>query len=134
MRTIVLDASAILALFFDEPGAETVESLLHAAAEADKPLLITAATWAEVFCQMHRRRGDEGAKAARHFESTMPLEVVPLDRDLAGVAAQLHLEYGLSLLRAFAAALSKSKKAELVTADVNLKPLEKQIKITWLTN
>src|SRR3989442_11640873 len=39
VKTTVLDASALLALFFDEPGAEKVEHLLHQAAEADEPLL-----------------------------------------------------------------------------------------------
>ena len=31
-----------------------------------------------------------------------------------------------------AAALAKNKKAELVTADTEFKPLEKEIKINWL--
>ena len=33
---------------------------------------------------------------------------------------------------AFAAALAKSKKAELVTADHEFKAVEKEIKINWL--
>ena len=32
MRTIVVDASAVLAFLFDEPGAEQLEALLHQAA------------------------------------------------------------------------------------------------------
>jgi predicted nucleic acid-binding protein len=36
------------------------------------------------------------------------------------------------LADAFAAALAKHKKAELVTADTESKPLEKEIKINWL--
>jgi PIN domain nuclease of toxin-antitoxin system len=35
VKTTVLDASALLALLFDEPGAEKVENLLQQAAEAD---------------------------------------------------------------------------------------------------
>jgi predicted nucleic acid-binding protein len=132
MRTTILDASAVLALFFDEPGAEKLEALFQQAAEADKPLLITAANWAEVLLQMQRKRGEDGAKAARALERTMPLEIVPLDKDLAEAAAQLQLEHGFGLARAFAVALSKSKKAQLVTADTTLKPLESLIKIHWL--
>jgi hypothetical protein len=33
---------------------------------------------------------------------------------------------------AFAAALAKEKKAELVTGDPEFKPLEKEIKVKWL--
>jgi predicted nucleic acid-binding protein len=134
MRTTVIDASAVLALLFDEPGAEKLETLLQQAAEADKPLLITAANWAEVLCQMQRKRGEDGAKTAKAFQRTMPLEIAPLDGDLAETAAQLQLEHGFGLARAFAAALAKSKKAELVTADASLKPLEKLIRISWLSH
>ncbi|MGA2174796.1 MAG: PIN domain-containing protein [Verrucomicrobiota bacterium] len=133
MKTTVLDASALLALFFDEPGAEKVEHLLQQAADADRPLLIAAVNWAEVLYLMQRRQGPAGWDAARHFGRTMPLEVAPLDCDLAESAAQLKTAHGLGLADAFAAALAKSKKAELITADTEFKPLEKEIKINWLT-
>jgi len=38
----------------------------------------------------------------------------------------------MSLADAFAAALAKEKKTELVTGDLEFKPLEKEIKINWL--
>jgi predicted nucleic acid-binding protein len=60
------------------------------------------------------------------------LEAVPVDRELAEVAALLKNAYKLGLADAFAAALAKSKKAELVTADHEFKSVEKEIKIGWL--
>lgn len=132
MKTTVLDASAVLALFFDEPGAERVEHLIHLAVEADKPLLIAAVNWAEVLYKMQRKSGAQGLNGARDFERTMPLEVAPLDRELAESAAQLKTAHDLGLADAFAVALAKSKKAELVTADTEFKGLEKEIKIVWL--
>lgn len=132
MKTTVLDASALLALLFDEPGAEKIEILFNQAAEADKPMLIAAVNWAEVLYKMQRKHGAKGLEAAQHFERTMPLDVAPLDRELAESAAQLKTAHDLGLADAFAAALAKSKKAELVTADTDFKPLEKEIKIVWL--
>jgi predicted nucleic acid-binding protein len=38
----------------------------------------------------------------------------------------------LSLADAFAAALARERKADLITGDTEFKPLEKEIKITWL--
>jgi predicted nucleic acid-binding protein len=38
----------------------------------------------------------------------------------------------MSLADAFAAALARETKAELVTGDPEFKPLEKEIKIHWL--
>ena len=132
MKTIVLDASALLALLFDEPGAEKIENLFNQAAEADKPMLISAVNWAEVLYKMQRKHGTQGFEGARQFELTMPLDAVPVDRELAETAAHLKNEHDLGLADAFAAALAKQKKAELVTADTEFKPLEKEIKINWL--
>ncbi|HEX7569694.1 MAG TPA: PIN domain-containing protein [Verrucomicrobiae bacterium] len=132
MKPVVLDASALLALLFDEPGAEKIENLFNQAAEADKPMFIAAVNWAEVLYKMHRKQGAQGFEGARHFELTMPLDVVPVDRDLAEAAALLKNKHDLGLADAFAAALAKHKKAELVTADREFKSVEKEIKINWL--
>ena len=132
MKITVLDASALLALFLDEPGAEKMEHLFHAASEADRPVFISAVNWAEVLYKMERKHGNAGLETARQFERTTPLEAVPVDRELAESAAHLKNEYDLGLADAFAAALAKNKKAELVTADHEFKSVEKEIKIGWL--
>ena len=132
MKTTVLDASALLALLFDEPGADKVEHLFNQAAEADKPMLITAVNWAEVLYKMKRKHGVEGYEGARQFERTMPLDVASLDRELAEAAAQLKVTHNLGLADAFAATLAKSKKADLVTGDLEFKALKKEIEINWL--
>jgi len=132
MKTTVLDASALLALFFDEPGAEKMEHLFQAASEADRPVFISAVNWAEVLYQTERKQGKAGLETARQFERTTPLEAVPVDRELAEAAALLKNAYKLGLADAFAAALAQIKKAELVTADHEFKSVEKEIKIIWL--
>ena len=53
-------------------------------------------------------------------------------RTLADTAAVFKARFKISLADAFAAALAKEKKAELVTGDPEFKALEKEIKITWL--
>jgi predicted nucleic acid-binding protein len=132
MKPVVLDASALLAMFFGEPGMEKMRDLFHKAAEADRPVFISAVNWAEVLYRMERQQGKAGWETARQFESTTPLETVPVDRELAEAAAHLKNEHGLGLADAFAATLAKNKKAELVTADTEFKALEKEIKINWL--
>ena len=132
MKPVVLDASAMLAMFFGEPGMEKMRELFHKASEADRPVLISAVNWAEVLYRMERKHGKAGYETARQFEHTTPLEAVPVDREQAESAASLKNEHDLGLADAFAAALAKSKKAELVTADTEFKALEKEIKINWL--
>ena len=132
MKTTVLDTSALLALLFDEPGGEKIENLFHQAAEADKPMFISAVNWAEVLYKMQHKRGVQGFGGARHLARTMPLSVEPVDQELAEAAASLKVAHGLGLADAFAAALAKGKKAELVTADKEFTTVEKEIKINWL--
>lgn len=132
MKPVVLDASALLALFFDEPGAEKIEHLFHLASEADRPVFISAVNWAEALYKMERKHGKAGLETARRFERTTPLETVSVDQEQAEAAAQLKNKYDLGLADAFAAALAKNKKAELVTADQEFKSVEKEIKINWL--
>jgi predicted nucleic acid-binding protein len=132
MKTTVLDASAMLAMFFGQPGVETMRELFHKASEADRPVFVSAVNWAEVLYKMESKHGKAGLETARQFERTTPLEAVPVDRELAESAALLKNEYDLGLADAFAAALAKHKKAELVTADHEFKSVEKEIKIVWL--
>ena len=132
MKTTVLDASAVLALLFDESGAEKMEHILHAASEADKPVFISAVNWAEVLYKLERKHGKAGLETARQFERTTPLEAVPVDRELAEAAAALKVKHDLGLADAFAVALAMHKKAELVASDKEFKALETKIKINWL--
>lgn len=133
MRTTVFDSYAVLALFFNEPGAEQVKEILNEAADASRPILITAVNWAEVLYRVAREQGEPGVLEAKRFERTMPVDVVSADLALAELAAEFKAAHKISLADAFAAALAKQKKAELVTGDDEFKPLESELKkLTWL--
>jgi predicted nucleic acid-binding protein len=58
--------------------------------------------------------------------------VAALDRELAELAARFKAEHGLGLADAFAAALSKTKKAELATSDPDFKLVEQAITVAWI--
>lgn len=132
MKPLVLDASALLALLFDEPGAGTVESLMHRASEMDQPILMSAINWAEVCYRVERRLGHNALVQAREFATNTPVAVVPADRELAESAAAYKTAGQLGLADAFAAALARSRKAEFVTADLEFKSVGKEIKVIWL--
>ena len=132
MKTTVLDASAMLAMFFGQPGMEQVRDLFHKASEADRPVFISAVNWAEVLYKVERKQGKTGLETARQFERTTPLEAVPVDRELAEAAALLKNKHHLGLADAFAAALAMQKKAELIAGDKEFKAVETEIKVVWL--
>jgi ribonuclease VapC len=134
MKALVFDASALLALLFDEPGAEAVEGLMHRAAEKDQQILMSAVNWAEVCYRVENKRGVGALVQAREFATNTPVEIVPADRDLSEAAATYKAADQLGLADAFAAALAKNRKSELVTADREFKSVEDQIKVIWLKN
>ena len=128
----VLDSFALIAYFRDEPGAETVEQLLVTASKKDNPLHMTDVNYAEVKYSILKKDGAEAWEQAAKILEGLPIEFHPTNRALADSAADFKSRFKLSLADAFAAALAKERKAELVTGDPEFKAVEKEIKISWL--
>ena len=132
MATAVLDAHALLAFFRGEDAGVPVKDLLHKAATADRPLHMTEVNYAEVKYMLLKKDGIEAWEQAEDVLKSLPLEFHAATRALADVAADFKARFKMSLADAFAAALAKEKKAELVTGDPEFKEVEKEIKINWL--
>lgn len=132
MPAKVLDSFALIAYFRDETGAETVENMLVAAGKKDTPLLMTDVNYAEVKYSIVKKNGAEAWAEAAKVLQGLPIEFHSTNRALADTAADFKARFKISLADAFAAALAKEKKAELITGDPEFKPLEKEIKISWL--
>jgi ribonuclease VapC len=109
---IVLDASALLALFNDEPGAQAVLDAL------DGPCLISAVNQTEVLTKL-LDKGLSKAEAASVMES-VEIQVLAFEASQSLDAAWLRLEtrtVGLSLGDRACLALARSRKAVALTAD-----------------
>ena len=132
MAAAVLDAYALLAFFRGEDAGVPVRELLHKAASADRPLHMTEVNYAEVKYMLLKKDGVEAWEQASDVLKSLPIEFHPASRSLADMAADFKARFKMSLADAFAAALAKEKKAELVTGDPEFKALEKEIKIAWL--
>ena len=132
MPAKVLDSFALLAYFRDEPGADAVESLLVTASRKDTPLLMTEVDYAEVKYTLVKKNGQAAWDEAAKVLQGLPIEFHPAGRELADLAADFKARVNFSLADAFAAALSKKHKAQLVTGDPEFKAVEKEVKILWL--
>jgi ribonuclease VapC len=128
----VLDSHALLALLRDEPGAEAVATILEKAGQRDQSVHMTEVNYAEVQYTIRRKDGDAAWQTIAGELIAAPIQFHPADRRLADLAADFKSRFRISLADAFAAALAKEKKAELVTGDPEFKALEKEIKIAWL--
>lgn len=128
----VLDSFALIAYFRDEPGAEAMENLLVTAGKKDSPLHMTDVNYAEVKYSIVKKDGAAAWEEAAKALQGLPIDFHSTSRALADSAADFKARFRMSLADAFAAALAKEKKADLVTGDPEFKELEKEIKIAWL--
>ncbi len=130
---LVLDSYALLALLRDELGGEAVARILERAGERDQPVHMTEVNYAEVQYIIRRKDGNAAWDSVARELAAAPIEFHSVDRALADGAAHFKALYKLSLADAFAAALARDRKAELVTGDPEFRALEKEIKLRWLT-
>jgi predicted nucleic acid-binding protein len=94
---------------------------------------MTEVNYAEVKSIVLRKDGAaRWAEVARNLP-TLPIEFHPADRELSDLAADFKSRFNLSLADAFAAALAKTRKADLLTGEPEFKAIEREIRIRWLT-
>ncbi len=132
MVASVLDSYALLSFLRGEAGEDQVAALLEEASNRDVPLHMTEVNYAEVKYVVIRKDGAERWKEIERDLPTLPIEFHPANRDLANLAAEFKARHKMSLADAFAAALARERKAQLVTGDREFKALDKEIRISWL--
>src|SRR4029077_10184679 len=95
-RRYVLDANALLGFFEARHGAaQKIRHLFGEARRQDKPLLMSAVTWGEVFYIEWRRHGEAGALEAETALQQLPIAVIGVDRERASRAGALKQKHGL---------------------------------------
>ena len=130
--TRVLDSYSILAYLRDESGAGEVRALFRSARDAERPLLLSTVNWGEVFYITLRRGGRARADELPGLLSSLPIEIISADLELARQAAEFKATKKMSYADCFAAALAKLRKAELVTGDKEFRQVEREVKILWI--
>jgi predicted nucleic acid-binding protein len=128
----VLDSFALLTFLRDEPGSDKVAAILERAGAREQPVHMTEVNYAEVQYIVRRKDGEVAWRTVAGELLAMPIEFHPADRALADIAANFKTRFKLSLADAFAAALAKTRNAELVTGDLEFKEVKNEIKISWL--
>lgn len=87
---MVLDASAVAAILFDEPGAADLERHV-----ADDPVrLMSAATWVETTIVVEARLGDAGGRELDLWLQRIAIEIVPVDVEQADMARRAWRRFG----------------------------------------
>lgn len=131
-KAIVLDSWAVIAYLEDEPASEKVADLMADAHEQGIPLLMTVVNAGEVWYIIARQTSN--ADADRSIRQLRDLGIVFVDADwnLAHDAGYFKSRNKMSFADAFAAALAKQRKANLITGDFQFKQVADEIMIHWL--
>ena len=117
MAHFVLDSYALLAYFRNEEGGEKVEQLLNEAVADKHELHMTCIIAGDVYYMAHRKDGADKAALVWKALLQFPIHIAEADMPFTYKAASLKAKYKFSYAAAFAAALTISKKATLITGD-----------------
>lgn len=131
-KTYVLDASAVLDLLGNGPGASRVEHLLKQADRLRIPLLASVVNWGEVFYLSWQRHGEQSARETLGDLSRLPIRVVPVDLPQVLKAGELKALHKIPYVDCIAAALAVEQRATLVTSDRDFEKLGRQFPILWI--
>jgi len=131
-KAYVLDTWAVIAYLEDEPSGEQVEDLIATAHEEQIPLYMSVINLGEVWYTFAREISEEEANASVKTLRDLRIQFEDADWELTQEAARFKSQHKMSYADAFAAALAKIKKADLVTGDNEFKPLDGEIKISWV--
>lgn len=132
MALKVLDSWALMAFFNNESSADLVEEILEQAEDGRHRLLMSVVNWGEIYYSVMRGASTEIAEQKAREISMMPIEIIAADLQQTQQAAIYKAKKKMSYADCFGAALAKINHAELITGDLELKEVEKEIKIRWL--
>ncbi len=128
----VFDSYSIFAYFEGEKGADKVAEIIKKALTDNAKIYMSVINWGEVYYIVLR---EQGAKQAEFYLKTIehyPIELITVNESFVLEAGRFKAFYKMSYADAFAAALTKNKKAKLVTGDKEFKQINNKIKIEWL--
>ena len=113
MNKVVLDASALLAMIYEEPGQEKVKEMLSHS-------LISTVNFSEVIAKVLDRQPELSKIMVLTLLDSFRLNCIDFGEEQAEIAGELRRltkEYGLSLGDRCCLALAKQKKLKVLTAD-----------------
>lgn len=131
-KAYVLDTWAVIAYLEDEPSGEQVEDLIATAHEEQIPIYMSVVNVGEVWYTMAREISEDEANASVKSLRDLRIQFENADWEITQEAARFKSQHKMSYADAFAAALTKTKKADLITGDNEFKPLDSEIKISWV--
>lgn len=133
MVTYALDASAVLRYLDDEAGSERVAEIIKSHLAGTSSVIISAIHWGEIAGVTCKLRGRSAMDLTLARLEGFGFEVVAATAERAVRASLIKLKGKIRYVDAFGVELAtNSSEHILVTADFDLKPANKDVKIEFL--
>ena len=132
LQKYVLDSYSLISYLEGEKGAEIVADILKDALTDKTEIFMSVINWGEIYYIVLREQGKEVADLYLKTVSRYPIKIIDVDKSITLEAANFKAFHKMSYADAFAAALTKIKKAILVTGDKEFKSVEKKINMMWI--
>lgn len=122
----------MIAFFENEPGADTVASILRSLVDKKAKAFMSVINWGKIYYNTMREQGAEIAEQVMIQLKQYPIELVDADKQMTYEAAKLKGTCKIAYADCFAAALAKKHRATIVTGDKEFKKLGKEYTTQWL--
>lgn len=130
-ETFVLDTSAILALWNNEPGADTVEKILRAE-ETQRPVLASFMTFMECRYRIWKDQGQQLADEISRSLRFLPVERVDVTDAILALASELKANHRISVADSWIIATAIDRNAVLVHKDPEFEALSDRVALKTL--
>lgn len=128
----VLDSFALLAHLEGETRGKKVTDMLIKAKSGKISLYMSLINLGEVYYIIMRERGAATADEIILLIEQLPINIMPVDREMVFEASKLKAKYPVAFADCFACALAIRKNAKVITGDPEFKKLIKDVDIFWI--
>ena len=131
--TYVLDASAVLRYLDDEAGAQRISEIIKSHLAGRCEVLISALHWGEIAGIVHKVHGRDAMNLALSRLNAFGFQIIPVSGERAVRASLIKLKKSIPYVDSFGVELAADLlDSVLVTADFDLKPAHREVKIEFL--
>jgi len=128
----VLDSTAFLTLFEDEPGAETVQKLLERAKKGEIVIFASFVSFTEIFYITLRENGEEEATRRVKLMNALAMTRVESSKELGLIAGRLKATKRVSFADTWIAATAIFYDAILVHKDPEFEQVKSKLEMLKL--
>lgn len=131
-ESYILDSSAYLALFEDEPGAEIVKQLLEQAKKGEIVVFTSFVSFTEIFYITLREKDEKEAKRRIKLMNMLAITRIESSQEIGLIAARLKATHKISFADTWIAATAIFYNAILVHKDPEFEQIEEKLKFLKL--